>query len=540
MAQQAPIADAAALRALLAEDDALRDLVASMDAVKLAVETVWRENHQPWFTDHGPRHSSRTADYALLLGDLPRMHSSLWLTPLEAYILWAAAWLHDVGMQDMLAAASHVGQIDEAGFGRVRHQHPHRSSERILENWTQLGLPQEDAALAEAVASVARAHGTGFYADTVKSRLAGQTTVRNQPVRARLLAALLLFADELDLHYERASGLAGWGTDNSVSEAHNFKHRSVRSVAAVREPDGGIAVALELVFSARLEDADRLAVQRWIEVKLRRQMSLIEPEIEEGFGGQARLDRVIRTGVGELRAHAPLPSDAALAIIRAETARDELVNHTAEFERVKLAIAHAGLVVVSDGSPDPARDDGAGDLLDAACADAAAWGRTVCLSRRPRLSSGATAADIVGEWASALGMAEPPANQDENVRRCAGLAALLAAVSPHGRRYLFAVARAQDVDRESLQWLQREAVPALRSACGAAFLLTAGVATPFAVAGEAVVSIALGPTDQQASAEYLGRFVARGIAMAESQAMRRYALIKETAQHHELQLRGRP
>ncbi len=540
MAPPAPLADEASLRAALDAAPGLRDLLASMDAIKLAVEKVWKENHQPWFTDHGPRHSDRTAAYALTLADLAGISPQLWLTPLEAYVLWAAAWLHDVGMQDLLAASAAVGQIDAKGFDAVRHQHPHQSSERILNNTDKLGLPEEDLALVQAVASVARAHGTRFYADTIANRLNVETTVRNEPVRARLLAALLLFADELDLHYERASAPAGFAAvDNDISEAHKFKHRSVWRVTPVLGPGGRIAVRLELAFPKGVPDADRDAVRRWIEVKLRRQMSLIEPEIVEGFGGQVRLARLVDTSVIELLAAKPAPGDAALSVIRAETARDELINHAGAYDAVTAGVGGGGIVVVSDGSPDPDADDGSGDLLDAACAAAAAAGRAVCLSRRPELSGGATAADVVGEWAAAMGHPEPPAHQDEHSRRQAALSSVLLDLIQQQRPLLFAVARAQDVDAESLAWLRDHAVPAIRSASDdAAVLLTAAATTPFAVAGEAVVSVALGPTDRQAAEDFLGRLVDRGVAAAESWSLQRYSLIKRTAQYHDLQLRG--
>lgn len=531
-----PISDADALKAALETDPALRDLGPSMHAIELSVGKVWKEDHQPWFTDHGPQHSRRTANYALSLADLPTISPAQWLSPLEAFVLWAAAWLHDVGMQDLLAAAAPVGQIDEAGFSRVRRQHPQRSSERILDDWTRLGLPEEDAALAQAVASVARAHGTGFYTDTVATRLAGNTRVRNRPVRARLLAALLLFADELDLHYERASGPAGWPSDNSVSEAHKFKHRSVQSVAPICGPNGRIAVELGLAFPKDLAKGDRLAIQRWIEVKLRRQMSLIEREIDEGFAGQVVLDRIVRTTTSELLANAPLPSHAALAIVGKDTARDELINHSEEFDQVRRALAGGGIVVVSDGSGDADEPQGADDLLDAACADAAGSGRTVCVSRRPRLSLGATAADVVGEWAAALGESEPPADRDEHSRRDSALKAVLVAVSRGEGPYLFAVSRAQVIDEHSLLWLQTTAVPALRGGCASAFLLTADASMSFPVAREAVVRVALGETKQEAAAEYLGRFVSRATAAAESQ-LKRYADIKRLSQYHELELR---
>jgi hypothetical protein len=230
------------------------------------------------------------------------------------------------------------------------------------------------------------------------------------------------------------------------------------------------------------------------------------------------------------------PSDEALAIVREDTARDELINHKESFDRVCQAVADGGIVVASDGSTDPEEPGGSDDLLDAACAAAAAAGRTVCISRRPRLSFGATAADVVGEWAANLGEDEPPADQDEHVRREAALATVLATVSRGEGPYLFAVSRAQE---RSLQWLQTVAIPALRAGAASAFLLTADRSTPFVVPDEAVVAVALGELRHDAAADYLGRLVNRATAAAESR-LGSYAAIKRLAQYHELELRGEP
>lgn len=143
--------------------------------------------------------------------------------------------------------------------------------------------------LAETVADVARAHGTAYYRDTVDNRLSVTRTVRNAAVRPRLLAALLLLADELDLHYERAKPLAGWAITNPTSEAHKFKHECVQSVRVDCRRDGSVHIGLELMLPPGLRSEDALAVQRWIEVKLRRQMGMVEPEILVGFQNQVRL-----------------------------------------------------------------------------------------------------------------------------------------------------------------------------------------------------------------------------------------------------------
>jgi hypothetical protein len=241
------------------------------------------------------------------------------LTPLEDFILWAAAWLHDIGMQDLL----NVGRLGDLGpedYAQVRHKQPDRSATLIANSYKDLGLPPNDHPLAEVVSGVARAHGTAYYEETVSEWLESEAMVRNRPVRPRLLAAVLLFADELDLHHERTAALSGQVVLNKVSEAHAFKHKVVRSVGAVCGNDGNIAVAIDYNFPQALEDGDAAAIQRGIRVKLQKQMAMVGPELSAGFEGNARFDPDIRTTARVARARMDLPSPAALAFIRAEAA----------------------------------------------------------------------------------------------------------------------------------------------------------------------------------------------------------------------------
>ncbi len=473
------------------------------------------------------------------LTKFPMLHDSLRLTALEYFVLWAASWLHDVGMQDLMAAGP-LGEIDGEGYGRVRHLHPEQSSANILDGWEGLGLPRGDAPLAQAIAGVARAHGTKYYRDTVANRLDETQVVRNQYVRTRLLAALLLFADELDLHYQRAQVLPGWFESNSISEAHAFKHRCVVAVSPICERDGRIAVELELAFTEDLPAEARQLVQRWIEVKLLKQMSMVEPEIIAGFESQARFDRVIRTSIRTALTRSSLISDAALAVIRADTAHDDLINHRNALLTALSELGNSGIVLIVPRQPETdssfsVKNDGQSDLAAAAIAKMIADGRTVFLSRRGELNLGATASDVMSEWVTDL------AGETENIEsdetdRAAQLDRIVNAVAEAAEgKFLFAIVGAEYIEQAELGWLASEAVPRLRAASpDTAFLLTSSSRRSFAVPDAAVTVVPMSDLETGDVADYLARFVSEAVAVAESRTHDTYEMVKKQAQEHVL------
>lgn len=526
------------LRAALLEDPDLRDLVASIPKIQNAVSEIWRTPHHSWFTDHGPDHSRRVATYALQLALLPSLHPSFRLSPLEVFVLWSAAWLHDVGMQDLRATGQPIGQMSPSGYDQVRHEHPNRSSENILTDWAQFGLPENDPPLAELVASVARAHGTKYYRETVRDRLQDSASVRNQPVRARLLAALLLFADELDLHYQRAVPPSGWSDNNAISEAHSFKHKCVVAVNPVCQADGRIAVELELKFPSEFSEEQREIIRQWIEIKLLKQMGMIEPEITAGFNSQASFDRIIRTTVGTTLAQTPILSDAALAVIRADTTRDQLINHQRNLELVQKEVDNNGIVVLLPGPEGhiAPHDDGQTDLIEAVIAATEAGGRRVCVSRRGAFVLGATAGDIMKEWILCLApeSADDHPTADEQ-NKASDLDRLVNVITRLGadQAYLFAIAGGEYVDIDDLAWIANTLVPALRECCGAvAFALTLGLNSTFTAMGAARLAVPMSDLSPDDIADYLRRFVREDVALAESHAHDSYTRVKLQGQRH--------
>jgi hypothetical protein len=427
----------------LASSPQTSDLANQVMMIERAVQDVWKSNAMIWFTDHGPSHSRRVAEYALNLAKPPSIAAELRLTPLESFVLFASSWLHDIGMQDLSGAGTIGGNLNPS---TVRHEHPMRTYTRIEADWSSWGLPKDDAPLAELVAWVARAHGTKYYKPTV-AILEDLKTVRNQPVRGRLLACLLLMADELDLHYERAMSFSGFGMLNNVSEAHFLKHRCVEGVRSEYSTNGDLCIDIDLVYSSGLPEECRELVRKWIDVKLRQQMGMTEKELLEGFSSQVRYNRSIRFNQRTRTGFSwPLPGNAAIQVIEADVARDHLINHATSVATAEAALRpRCALAVVGNrtsshtagsNAPSLEEEDGQQDFLEAFCCAAALDGWHILWSRRANLGLGATAADVLEEWCQASNSTEGGGNTEEH-RRVHFLRALLQRIAAgENDRYL--------------------------------------------------------------------------------------------------------
>lgn len=129
-------------------------------------------------TDHGPNHIQKLVQRMGAL--LSSGEGSL--TAYEAYVLLVAAQFHD------------VGNI----FGRAGHEE--NSAEVMLEAGKLVGIDNVER---RCIYQIAQAHG-GAERDKIR-QLQRLEYVRNQPVRAQMLAAILKFADELAEDSERAA-----------------------------------------------------------------------------------------------------------------------------------------------------------------------------------------------------------------------------------------------------------------------------------------------------------------------------------------------
>jgi len=181
-----------------------------LDNVRAAAARIWSRPLHRYYTDHTITHSERVIT---LLDGLTAgmMDTGKRLSPTEVFVLLAAAYLHDVGMQDERFAGGDLGEIRAhhhevtaeliyrtlsfpTTFPKAGSFREGREGGRAL----HLGLP-DDPGLVEAVALVAKGHRrvdlhSAEYEPLVHS---------DETLRLRLLAALLRFGDELDIDHRR-------------------------------------------------------------------------------------------------------------------------------------------------------------------------------------------------------------------------------------------------------------------------------------------------------------------------------------------------
>lgn len=226
------------------------DLKSVLKSVRKSCADLWKPgkvNHRH-FTDHGPKHSESII-----------RHLNLWLDRcagrLEAqehFVLLAAIYLHDVGMQctnrTMLSdlAEATTAELAEAQFslgllGKIRKHHARLSFEMITDAMKPTGQ-RVDAALAigsvaqeykhlfETVAHICNAH-TG---DEIPPVLQANQKTPQGAIRTRLLAAMLRVGDALDadaarINYDYAD--TKWDSFPAIDRFHLLKHFYVADIS---------------------------------------------------------------------------------------------------------------------------------------------------------------------------------------------------------------------------------------------------------------------------------------------------------------------
>lgn len=181
-----------------------------LNAIVETVPSFWDQSPYRHFTNHGPVHSRRIVDQKLaqLVYALP---SDRQLSNDELFILSAAAWLYEVGMQSpilepILKFAYKPG--DSLSFAQLQQIRAHkhllsecliRSSVRRDEGYqVQLGLTPPEDDYIRAIATVCR-----WCSSEPLETVPEVMPVNGMPIRVPLLVALLRLADQLYIDRSR-------------------------------------------------------------------------------------------------------------------------------------------------------------------------------------------------------------------------------------------------------------------------------------------------------------------------------------------------
>lgn len=158
---------------------------------------IWENPLHKHYTRHGIQHSCNVIKHLDRMTE-KLMKTSEKLNKHEIFILLASAYLHDIGMQDGKSRS----------LTHIREHHHEISSEKIhlsvdnRKKYRTLGLePFEE--YVDYIALVSKGHR--LRSTDLTSGAYKKTTFQNYSIRLPLLAALLNFADELNLDFTRVN-----------------------------------------------------------------------------------------------------------------------------------------------------------------------------------------------------------------------------------------------------------------------------------------------------------------------------------------------
>ena len=296
---------------------------------------IWNNPLLPWFTKHDVSHSQEIIH---LLGQilLPLEETSQKLNEHELFILLASAYLHDIGMQNLKVDNISIDKLTSNEYELIRKRHAEESHDIILKRLNipiqrdDLYLPIIDDDYLPIIAKVSKGHATGFFEESIEYFKKTSSNPQNRPVRAELLTALLMIADELDLHSKRTSFLeTGKFKLSDYSAVHWYKHHYVTSV----EVDKG-TVCLTLQFPKDANEYEGL-IKELIETKLKTQIEKVNPILNESTGGLLHLNDIrIQTQVDNTGTKRELPDGVLQELRKTLEPPEPTVSDTMKIEGI--------------------------------------------------------------------------------------------------------------------------------------------------------------------------------------------------------------
>lgn len=274
--------------------------------IKECAYTIWNNPVLQWYTDHGPKHSERILSLldqlcrGLLYRPDDKAHTQYGLTPEEVFCLLAAAYLHDIGMQDLsgIEPGRPIDQMGKDDWEKVRKEHPQKSHDIIISHAPAAdkksaidpGINPESDAYSP-LALICEGHGSDYFDEVIES-CKGTFNIKgkDRKMRVDLLTALLLMADELDLHKTRAVFNPALPLSR-VSKLHHYRHHYIEHVTVNSGHNGAPEThrSIEITFrwpekkSGNVEWQSNLI--NWIKKKIEREASRTAGILHNGFAG---------------------------------------------------------------------------------------------------------------------------------------------------------------------------------------------------------------------------------------------------------------
>lgn len=276
------------------------NLYKKLEQVIKSCEKIWEYPYLFWFTDHGTLHSQKVIEH---IEDIiePFWGDPNFLTPEEVYTLCASAYLHDVGMQYLKwennGVLISINRLTKENYDAIRKKHAEKSFELIKQRLIKgdrdtLDLGLEDDNYLEAIALVCKGHSAEHFSDVIEMLDETPLTPSNKRFRSKLLAALLLFADELDLHNSRAefSKVRLFNLD-PLSQLHFFKHHCIEYIKVDKQ---------QIVIQYKIHPNSQPymgALKKLIEGKLLNQLETVQQIFRDESAGKISISTEINSKV---------------------------------------------------------------------------------------------------------------------------------------------------------------------------------------------------------------------------------------------------
>lgn len=254
-----------------------KNLADQLDKLYEVALEIWQEQHLRSFTTHGKDHISQVEANLDAL-TRPLDSTTRGLKAEEIYVLLAACYLHDIGMQ--------------LGVPDAREEHAQYSCDLILHSYDSTGrrlhvqLPIPDEGAREAIAQIARAHWVSYALKLEEVDVLHGA----QKGRLRLLGALLAMADLLDLspvrarYFRTTHRLYDLGP---VSELHQKTHKLVRW-CGVKASDGDVPGDLSFTVEWRNNGKEAQTISDWVLHWFTSQWRQLQPVLHRESGGLIR------------------------------------------------------------------------------------------------------------------------------------------------------------------------------------------------------------------------------------------------------------
>lgn len=173
----------------------------SLNGIRIATRQIWQRPLHRYYTDHSVEHSKRIIEKLSKLTETLVQETRTGISSTEVYVLLAAAYLHDIGMQDENYEG---GDLEE-----IRNNHHKLTRKLITERYAKqsdrsIPLGFNDLVpvdIVDTIAAVAEAHRKTDLRDSQYNEFYSG----DGSIRPRFLAALLRLADELDIDYRRVN-----------------------------------------------------------------------------------------------------------------------------------------------------------------------------------------------------------------------------------------------------------------------------------------------------------------------------------------------